>query len=190
LAEHNTITDPYIHEPKGVATAGIGQIYVADGAGGGTWADTNAYSEVALDLTGTLTRSFAGVTAYTDFILDYITEHEKVFSYDDTTKEMTYNGVSSIITQVSFSMAIKRTDTGGSPEMTVAAFVDTGTGFNELTSSRMARSFTGNDVGSFTVVFMHTFNTGDKMKMQVKTDAGINILLRNLNWSTHFISIV
>jgi hypothetical protein len=35
--EHNTITDPEIHEPKGVSTALVGQVYVANGSGSGTW---------------------------------------------------------------------------------------------------------------------------------------------------------
>jgi len=35
--QHADITDPDIHEPKGVATASLGQIYIADGAGSGTW---------------------------------------------------------------------------------------------------------------------------------------------------------
>lgn len=35
--EHNAITDPNIHEPKGVSSASSGTVYVADGAGSGTW---------------------------------------------------------------------------------------------------------------------------------------------------------
>ncbi len=35
--EHSIITDPNIHEPKGVASASSGQIYVADGLGSGAW---------------------------------------------------------------------------------------------------------------------------------------------------------
>ena len=35
--EHNTITDPDLHEPKGVSTALAGEVYIADGAGSGTW---------------------------------------------------------------------------------------------------------------------------------------------------------
>lgn len=34
---HENIADPYIHEPKGVATASADTVYVADGAGSGTW---------------------------------------------------------------------------------------------------------------------------------------------------------
>ena len=35
--EHNTITDPEIHEPKDASTALIGQVYTSDGAGSGSW---------------------------------------------------------------------------------------------------------------------------------------------------------
>lgn len=34
--EHDDITDPKIHEPKGIAAASADQVYVADGAGSGT----------------------------------------------------------------------------------------------------------------------------------------------------------
>ena len=35
--EHANITDPQIHEPKGVSQASEGMVYVADGAGSGLW---------------------------------------------------------------------------------------------------------------------------------------------------------
>jgi hypothetical protein len=35
--QHQSISDPFIHEPKGVASAAAGQAYVADGAGSGAW---------------------------------------------------------------------------------------------------------------------------------------------------------
>lgn len=37
MPEHNILTDPELHEPKGVAAATSGQTYVADGAAGGAW---------------------------------------------------------------------------------------------------------------------------------------------------------
>jgi len=36
---HSTLTDPYLHEPKGVAASSAGDVYVSDGAGSGTWED-------------------------------------------------------------------------------------------------------------------------------------------------------
>jgi hypothetical protein len=34
---HSTLTDPYLHEPKGAGAAANGQVYIADGAGSGAW---------------------------------------------------------------------------------------------------------------------------------------------------------
>lgn len=38
---HSTLTDPYLHEPKGVAAALAGQVYIADGAGSGDWVENH-----------------------------------------------------------------------------------------------------------------------------------------------------
>ena len=35
--QHSVITDPDVHEPKDASTASVGQVYVSDGAGSGTW---------------------------------------------------------------------------------------------------------------------------------------------------------
>lgn len=42
--QHVDILDPNIHEPKGVADASSGQVYVANGAGSGNWTTINAPS--------------------------------------------------------------------------------------------------------------------------------------------------
>ena len=42
MAEHSTLTGSNLHEPKGAASATSGQVYVADGAGSGTWTDVTS----------------------------------------------------------------------------------------------------------------------------------------------------
>lgn len=37
MPEHVSITDPNIHEPKGITSATSGEVYVANGSGSGTW---------------------------------------------------------------------------------------------------------------------------------------------------------
>ena len=44
MAEHSTLTGASLHEPKGVAAASASTVYIADGAGSGTW--TNPYASV------------------------------------------------------------------------------------------------------------------------------------------------
>lgn len=54
MAEHSDLTDPELHEPKGASTASANNVYVADGAGSGTWqkvdSDVLDYSGVLSDI--------------------------------------------------------------------------------------------------------------------------------------------
>lgn len=34
---HSSLTDPYLHEPKGIAAAAANKVYVSDGAASGSW---------------------------------------------------------------------------------------------------------------------------------------------------------
>lgn len=40
---HSTLTDPYLHEPKGISTATADEVYAANGSGGGAW--KNIYTQ-------------------------------------------------------------------------------------------------------------------------------------------------
>ena len=46
---HSTLTDPYFHEPKGVASSGAGAVYVANGAGSGAWTKAHAHINGYID---------------------------------------------------------------------------------------------------------------------------------------------
>jgi hypothetical protein len=59
---HNTLTDPYLHEPKGVASAATGKVYVANGAGSGAW--TAKETLVGETLTGYIENISAVSTVY------------------------------------------------------------------------------------------------------------------------------
>lgn len=59
---HSALTDPYLHEPKGAATATSGQVYVANGSGSGTW--TTKESLVELSLEGYIENVSSASTVY------------------------------------------------------------------------------------------------------------------------------
>ena len=62
--QHSTITDPDIHEPKGISAAAINEIYIADGEGSGAWTNISE-----LNYTGW---SLFEDTAYTDDTAVYL----------------------------------------------------------------------------------------------------------------------
>ena len=59
---HSSLTDPLIHEPKGVASASAGKVYVANGSGSGTW--TAKETLVGETLTGYIDNISASSTVY------------------------------------------------------------------------------------------------------------------------------
>lgn len=59
---HSSLTDPYLHEPKGVAAASAGKVYVANGSGSGTW--TTKETLVGETLTGFIDNISTSGTVY------------------------------------------------------------------------------------------------------------------------------
>jgi hypothetical protein len=41
--QHSSLTDPNLHEPKGVAAASANQLYLSNGSGSGTWTNVNRF---------------------------------------------------------------------------------------------------------------------------------------------------
>ncbi len=56
--QHSVLTDPQLHEPKGVSTAASGKVYRANGSGSGAWVFPSGHSYGELYIDG-------GVTAQT-----------------------------------------------------------------------------------------------------------------------------
>ena len=74
--EHVDITDPEIHEPKGVASAAAGEMYVADGAGGGAWQKSGMTNHGEMTVTNNSTAT--SVTAAVDATLNTDTDYTKI----------------------------------------------------------------------------------------------------------------
>ena len=64
--QHNAITDPDIHEPKGIAAATEGKVYVSDGASSGDWkyAPGKAHAEIYIT-SGATAHTLAAASAFT-----------------------------------------------------------------------------------------------------------------------------
>ena len=89
--EHDSITDPEIHEPKGASTANQNEVYIADGAASGAWAKPEILGDGWADLIGSITASNAGTLNAPDFIkaIDNGAGSQGVYAYafDPTTEE-------------------------------------------------------------------------------------------------------
>lgn len=84
--EHSTITDPNIHEPKGVAAATAGHIYRANGTGSGAW--VLLHPRANFHYTDLTTPSVVALTATYAVIDDAATSIN--MENDSISPEMTY----------------------------------------------------------------------------------------------------
>lgn len=90
--EHSALTDPEIHEPKGITSAPVNTAYIADGASGGAWSAVTMAGDVttAVVVASSSDPSDQGPTA-TD------TEHQVTFGAGGTVSgDATINGDGSI----------------------------------------------------------------------------------------------
>lgn len=63
MPQHNQLTGSDLHEPKGVASAAVDTVYIADGAGSGAWGKFDTYRTTTVAKTADTARSSVTATA-------------------------------------------------------------------------------------------------------------------------------
>jgi hypothetical protein len=89
--QHSSLTDPNLHEPKGVAAASANQLYLSNGSGSGTWTNVNRFPGTGW---GKYTNTtYVGTTA----LAVSTTEVLLPFTTDDTVTQLpiSYTGTTS-----------------------------------------------------------------------------------------------
>lgn len=103
--EHASLTDPELHEPKGVAAASSGQLYVANGAGSGAWSYLPYgglhYNNVGTGLTFTAPTSYTLINPTTTLV-----GTAKEFTQNSAGR-LTYTGSETLDFRVHFDATIK-----------------------------------------------------------------------------------
>lgn len=167
--QHNVITDPDIHEPKGAASALANTVYVANGAGSGSW-DAISYPVVAENLLSGRSYATQGPTA-TDV------SHQIEFGTGVSTSEMSLDAAGNLTVltagtyEIIFVFRLGRTSAAGSALMGVRWLIN-GVTAGGPTAIRLAD-------GSFTVPFSFTtlkeFSAGDVITAEIIRDSsGVN----------------
>lgn len=109
---HQNISDPYIHEPKGITTATAGSVYVANGSGSGSWIDAHSYINGYLSFDATTPAYVHSVTTgYTPLNPVFSVGVVKNFSGSTTPNaRLTYTGATTIIAKSTLSLNFKNAD--------------------------------------------------------------------------------
>jgi len=179
---HSTLTDPYLHEPKDISSAGAGQVYVADGAGSGDWVEKTRYigSYIAFDAT---TPAYQHIVTTSDTIIDptfVVAQANGFVGESSPNARLKYTGAETIDAQVIFT--ISSANASGTTRNAEFSLFKNGT---ELGGSRTIRSISSGSWGSISVFGFTTFNTNDYLEIKVKGDGGFT-----LNVASAFMSVM
>jgi len=148
--QHSAITDPNIHEPKGVAAATVNKVYVSNGSGGGTWqkisppqlagitANGQAGDTVTVDgsgnfvFTGTPHGAVHFFNLASPYTLTYPSSYTKLAPTttaggipsnftEANTARLTYTGTDSVPMSISYSVSLDQTS-GSLRDLVVAIY--------------------------------------------------------------------
>lgn len=169
---HNTLSDPYIHESKGVSTALAGQIYVANGSGSGTWVENNRIVNGYLTFSTGSPYSIASTT--TDAVINptfTIGVNNGFTGLSSPNARIRYDGTESInaIIDARFSLS----QTSGSAKDVQLTIFKNGT---ELAGSRSITSTTTAQYHLISILSSTVLNTNDYIEVFIKSSASVTVL--------------
>ncbi|MCK4501203.1 hypothetical protein KAU11_11950 [Candidatus Babeliales bacterium] len=183
MAEHSTLTGSSLHEPKGVATANDGQIYVANGAGSGAWEDSGGSSHGQMDVVSNATN-----IALTGTSLTIIANYIRVTGIWQAPTTTTNSGISYstdvLIVPTTGTYRVEFWGSFKTPNSSITAFKfginQTATSPSTLSANTMKRT-SGASV-AYGVAAAHTIIdlvANDELSLYVASDTTGNLLLED-----------
>lgn len=183
MSEHNTLTDPYLHEPKGVASAASGTAYIADGAGSGSWTPMKTASELTAQLSnmqivnGASSKSLAAVD--TSVAANYIKYDVDWSAGVEEGTEVTY-GVDKITIsatgtyKVSFWSAVQISSGVGNSFFAIAISTDDAT-TGIAPKKIVAQSDFSGDIRNVSAMEHINLTSGDVLSIWVAAEAAVTM---------------
>lgn len=169
---HSTLTDPYLHEPKGIASAGAGNVYVSDGSGSGTWVEKTRFIGAYIGFDATTPAYQHSVTTGNTILNPTFTIAESNGFSGTTTPNarLVYTGTETIDAQIVFTISSKNADSV--TRNVEFALYKNGT---ELAGSRTIRTISSGSWGSISVFGYTSFSTNDYLEVLTKGSAAFTM---------------
>lgn len=169
--DHSTLTDPYLHEPKGVATAQAGQVYIANGSGSGVWVEGHRLVGGYLTFSTGSPYAFSATTSDTVLNPTYSLATNNGFTgLSSPNARIRYDGTETINAVVDAVFSV--TQASGSAKALQLAFYKNG---SELLGSRMIATVANGEYHVITVKFDTTLATNNYLEVFGKIDSATTV---------------
>lgn len=169
---HNTLTDPYLHEPKGASTAASGDIYIADGAGSGDWKQLHNYVNgyITFDST-TPAYTHAVTTSYTVINPTFtISVADGWTGLASPNARLKYTGTADVIGSINFSVNFK--NASGTNRDVEMVFYKNGTALN---GGHLIDTAVSGEWKAVSLVDIGEFSTNDYLEIFIKGSTSFSL---------------
>ena len=170
---HSSLTDPYIHEPKGVSSAQSGTVYTSNGGGSGSWIRPHNYINGYIDFDST-------TPAYQHSVTTSFTALNPTFSVNGTpvgwtgatspNARLVYTGTEDTFSLINFTLNFK--NSSGSSKEVEFIFYKNG---SPLNGGHIVVTSENAFWGSATLTDFGAFSTNDYLEVFVKADANFTL---------------
>ena len=168
---HSTLTDPYLHEPKGVASAASGEVYIADGAGTGAWTQLQRHVGSYSSFNTLAPYTHATTTSDTALNPSLTVVDSNGFSGVSTPNAgVRYDGLESIHAGITFTSSVRQAS-GGDRDVELVLYLNG----SELTGSRVVTTAVTGAWHQYTTAFNTTLATNDVITVHVRADSTATI---------------
>lgn len=177
---HNVLTDPYLHEPKGASTALAGQVYVANGAGSGVW--VNHHRHVGAHLTFSTSSPYAHSATTSDSVLNptyTLVDNNGFTGLSSPNARIRYDGTEEISAFLSASFSLRQAS--GAARDVELVFYKNGAA---LAGSRMILTTTSSEWHNVTIAFNTTLVATDYIEVFSKISSAATV-----NYASGYLSI-
>ena len=169
---HSTLTDPYLHEPKGIAASGADRVYIANGSGSGVWTPLARYVNgyVAFDA-ATPAYQHSVTTSFTVINPTFAISTNNGFTgLSSPNARIRYDGAETITAFVQFTISFK--NSSGTDRNVEVEIYKNGSSFNGAHTIVTAIAGTW---GSMTLPDVGTLSTNDYLEVFVKGSAAFTL---------------
>lgn len=168
---HSSLSDPYLHEPKGVSSALAGQIYVADGAGSGVWVENSRAFDGYLTFSTSSPYEHSATTSDTVFNTAFTTGVNNGFTgLSSPNARIRYDGTETINATIDARFSLKQTS--GTAKDVEIVFYKNGA---ELSGTRMVITASNSEWHFISILGGITLATNDYIEVFVKASATATI---------------
>lgn len=168
---HNTLTDPYLHEPKGASTAASGTIYVADGAGSGDWLENSRTFNGYLTYSTSSPYTHSATTSDTVLNPTFTASINNGFTgLSSPNARVRYDGTETINATLDARFAVSQTS--GTSKDVQLVFYKNG---SEIVGSRMVTSTNTADWHIHSISTAVALATNDYVEVFIKASASVTV---------------